>query len=120
MSNGPTIGPMQANEVSENVNPINNVAKWPLPCDALFSFVNRPDGSVNSNAPSRLNPKTKNTRAINPFTQGLEPNCTTPKGPAMAVIRKPIVVNRTTMPLQNSRACTQPRFVLRPSTAALI
>ena len=41
---------------------------------------------VISKAPSRLSPKAKKTPAMNPLTQGFEPNCTTPNGPRMAVV----------------------------------
>src|SRR5438270_137556 len=116
MRRGPTIGPIQAKEVSENVSPINSVPANPPPLDALFSFVSRPDGRRNSNAPRRLNPNTQKTRAIKPFTQGLEPNWTTPNGPAIAVTKKPTPVNRTMIPTQNTNACAQPRCLGSPCT----
>src|SRR5215469_12055675 len=68
-SNVPINGPTHANEASANVSPISSVPRNP-PCpDALFSRVRTPDGIVISNAPNKLRPKTKNTSAINPFTQ---------------------------------------------------
>ena len=45
-----------------------------------------------------------NTITMNPLTQGLEPNWTTPKGPAMAFVSNPRPVNRTTIPMQNTPA----------------
>ena len=56
----------------------------PFPED--FRRVSMPDGMVISNAPSRLRPNARNSAAMNPFTQGLEPSCTTPTGPRMAVV----------------------------------
>ena len=72
--------------------------------EAAFILVSSPDGSVISNAPKRLRPNTRNTSVMNPFTQGLEPSCTTPKGPSRAVVRKPKTVNRKTMPRQKTSA----------------
>ena len=46
--------------------------------------------------------------AMKPFTHGLEPSCTTPKGPASAVTRKPSPVKSTMMPRQKTSACVHP------------
>src|SRR5437870_5820037 len=54
----PTNGPTQANDVSENVSPISSVPKYPPRREALSRLVNKLDGSVISNAPSRLSANT--------------------------------------------------------------
>src|SRR4051794_23233594 len=46
-----------------------------------------------------------NTVAINAFTHAFDPSCTTPNGPTSAVTARPIPVNNTTIPRQNSAAC---------------
>src|SRR5690242_16608690 len=48
------------------------------------------------------------TIAMNVFTHGLLPNCTTPNGPAMALTMTPRAVNRTIMPRQKMMACVMP------------
>src|SRR5580704_14343051 len=45
---------------------------------------------------------------MKPFTQGLLPSCTTPNGPTMVLIKTPSPVNRTTIPRQNTTACSTP------------
>ena len=57
-----------------------------------------------SNAPSRLRLKARKTNAIKAFTQGLEPSCTTPKGPRAAVAASPNEEKRTIMPMQKTAA----------------
>ena len=51
--------------------------------------MSRLEGMVISKAPSKLRPKTKKTRAMKPFTQALEPSCTTPAGPSATVTMRP-------------------------------
>src|SRR5260370_31933989 len=48
------------------------------------------------------------TMAMKIFTHGLFPSCTTPKGPAITLVRNPSPVNRTTIPRQNTTACKTP------------
>ena len=60
---------------------------------------------VISNAPSRLSPNARNSAAMNPLTHGLEPSCTTPNGPSMAVVSRPSPENSTTIPRQKTAAC---------------
>ena len=76
-------GPTQANEVKENVSPINSVPTDPPRCDAWSILVKSEEGNVISNAPIRLTPKTMKTSAIKPFTHGFDPSCTTPKDRAL-------------------------------------
>jgi hypothetical protein len=59
-----------------------------------------------------------NTSEINPFTQGLLDNRTTPNGPVIAVTPIPTIENRTTMPQQNNTAPRNgaPRPELCPPT----
>src|SRR5580700_4955552 len=104
----PTKGPTQANDVSENVSPINSVPKYPPRRDAASSFVSKLDGSVISNAPSKLNANAANTIAMNPFTHGFDASCTTPNGPTAAVTPNPRAQNSTTMPSENTIACRIP------------
>ena len=63
---------------------------------------------VISNAPSRLSPNARNNAAMNPFTHGLEPSCTTPNGPRMAVVSRPSPENSTMIPRQKTTACATP------------
>src|SRR5215472_14791207 len=104
-SSVPINGPTQAKEASANVRPIIRVPIVPPDSDFWLSAVSRPEGSVISNAPSRLSPKIKNTVAITALTQIFEPNCTTPNGPRIEVTARPSAVNRTTMPRQKITAC---------------
>src|SRR5580692_1233034 len=104
----PTNGPTQANEVSENVNPISRVPRYPPRREALSSFVSKLEGSVISNAPSRLKANTQNTIAMNVFTHGFEPNWTTPNGPTAAATPSPSAQNRKIMPNENTAAWAIP------------
>ena len=61
------------------------------------------------------NEKHQRDKAVDPGTGA---SCTTPKGPAIAVTKKPRLVNSTTMPRQKTRACFQPHVWL--VAAALI
>ena len=97
---------------SENVSPISSVPAYPPACDALFSLVSSPEGSVNSNAPKRLKPKIKNTNAIKLFTHGLDPNCTTPKGPATSVTRNPSAGKQNDNSETKTIACFHAAFCL--------
>src|SRR5882757_10005885 len=103
-SSGPTKGPTQAKDERENVRPISNVPNTPPLCDALLSLVKMNDGIVISKAPSKLNPNIRKMAQISPFTHGLEPSWTTPKGPNSAVVTSPKPVKSTTIPRQNRPA----------------
>ncbi len=109
-SSVPTSGPTHANEVSENVNPISSAPAMPPRPEARSMRVNSEEGRVISKAPNRLSPKARNTSAMKPFTQGLDPSCTTPNGPSSAVAANPSDENSTTMPSENTAACTMLAF----------
>ena len=98
-------GPTHANEARQNVSPMSSVPAEPPRFDSAFSFVNRLLGSVISKAPNRLNPNTRKTKAIRLLTHGLEPSFTTANGPSAAVNPKPIAVNKSMIPRQNTSAC---------------
>ena len=51
--------------------------------------------------------------AMNPFTHGFDPSCTTPNGPSSVVVRKPIAENSTMIPRQNTAPGTRHRAAAR-------
>ena len=105
-SSVPTNGPTQANDASENVSPISRLpAKPPWSAD-LLRRVRITEGIVISKAPSRLSPKAMKSAEMNAFTHGLEPRVTMPNGPRSAVVASPSPENNTTIPRQNTAACT--------------
>jgi hypothetical protein len=87
---------------------MSSVPTYPPRRDAESSLVSRLEGSVISNAPSKLSAKIPNTIAMNPFTHGFEPNCTTPNGPTAAETPNPSRQNSTTIPSENTSAWTSP------------
>src|SRR6516165_1365417 len=69
-SSVPTKGPTQANDASEKVSPMSSVPTKPPLSEDWLSFVRTDEGTVISNAPSRLRPNTMNRTVIKPLTQG--------------------------------------------------
>jgi hypothetical protein len=104
----PTNGPTHANEASEKVRPIRSVPPKPPFSVERLSRVRMDEGMVISKAPSRLRPNVMNSAEIKPLTHGLEPSCTTPKGPSSAVISRPIPEKSTMIPRQKTTACVTP------------
>ncbi len=97
-SSAPTKGPVQAKDARAKTSPIISVGKTPLPSVNLFNEVIAPEGTVISNAPSKLAANAKKTVAINRLTQTFDPSVCMPKGPRMAETPAPRPVNNATTP----------------------
>ena len=105
-SSVPTNGPVHANEARANTRPITSTPAVPPRLESRSRDVSAPLGTVISKTPNRLTAKTAKIKAMNRFTQTLDPNCTVPKGPRITETSAPSPVKQMTMPAQNVRACT--------------